>query len=777
MNRCFLCVTLVVGAWSAAAFPAVPILLDDLDAGADGNPAGWAFHPVGGGDTPSWHWDATRGRGGGGCLVGGVTAEADAGRWERDPVAIPEGCAFLRLTAWVRSEDVRSSAGAVSLRFLDAEGKPVGGEPAPVAVSASRDWTRYVGYAAVPEGAAQVSVACWVGYAFTKCGVFRWDDIALTPVDAPVEPITAHVDDTPPPEPTAEEQKRGCILFSRHWMRTIFKTTVPKPEERVMALQVRVNAGEYEPVVLAVYALEDINVLVGHPSLVIGGGEPPDGTIPGAQVAVRSVSFRTRVGQGRWGLFNETTMHDVPLFLEQCHGLEVPANTAQPFWITVHVPRDTPPGEYEHTLHVAISRGSEVPFVGPGVPLHITVDPPVEADTGDTMFAMYARMARSDAWLEETFADLKAHGMTGIAVSGNSGLPMSFGEDGVPVVVFNGGSDLERNMAACQRHGLMAPALWLMSGAIPKFCKEAGPMESDAFAAAYRSVIQQITDHGRAAGWPEIIFQPVDEPFEWEKRMAENQRLLELLKSVPGVRTEGDGMNGKWENFTPDIYALTDLINLHDGPMLDRHLPVDMPAWRDFQAKAKADGKKLWFYNVDLTGWHPEPVRFMTGFGLWKAKADGIIEWCYMCPVSESDPGKVYGDPGALLYRFPKAPGESGGPTIAYEAAREGIEDYRAVKALYDLCAEARADGSGELRAAAETMWAAVESRLATADFSGCTGVAAQGGWTGECEVLEDGRRIVRGEHALDNGWTVEDYDSLRREITGFIQALGKMLR
>ena len=258
--------------------------------------------------------------------------------------------------------------------------------------------------------------------------------------------------------------------------------------------------------------------------------------------------------------------------------------------------------------------------------------------------------------------------------------------------------------------------------------------------------------------------------------MAENQRLLELLKSIPGVRTEGDGMNGKWENFTQEVYALTDVINLHDGPMLDRHGAVDMSAWRAFRRKTRKDGKIVWFYNIDLTGWHPEPVRYMTGFGLWKAKADGIIEWCYMCPVDPAAPETVYSDPGALLYRYPAAKDESGGPTVAYEAAREGVDDYRYLLTLRQRVRRARREGPEAARDLAEEAWTDVKSRLAKASFDGCKGVAMQGDWTGPCEVLPDGRRVVRGDHKVANGWAFDDYDRLRARIASYVVQLDQLL-
>jgi hypothetical protein len=734
------------------------------DGDPDSGPKGWSFEAAEEASaTPSWCWLPSSGHGGGHCISGGCEQPGDVGRWVQEGVPIPENARHLRVTAWMKAVDVRSSAGVVAVAFLDREGQPLSVAQNVLAAASDRDWTRHVSYVEVPEAAAQLDISCSVGFAFTKCGRFMWDDISLDIVEVPVEPVTLYVDDTPPPEPTRAEKRRGFMIFSRPWMETVFKNTVLSAEDRIAALSIDAVAGTYEPTVVIVRALRDLD----NVSVSVSDFEGEASQIPASRVDVRSVAYRTEVGQNRWGLFNETVMRDVPQFLEKRSPLGLAAGNNQPFWLTVHMPSDAAPGVYRAMVTITTDAGSTQ------LPLTVRVRDLALLKPKGVMFSLYARMARSDAWINETYADMRSHGVTGVALTGDGGMPIRF-EDGKPVVDWTGDSPLERNMEACKRHGLMEPALWLMSGEVPSICKQAGPLESDAFAKAYRSIIGQIVEHGKEQGWPEMIFQPVDEPFEWEQHLPLNKRLLTLLKSVGGVRTEGDGMNGKWENFTRDVYELTDVVTLHDGPMLDRHAPVDMEAWQTFHDKATRDDKRIWFYNIDLPGWHPEPVRYMTGFGLWKSVAHGVIEWCYMCPVTEDDPGAVYADPTALLYRYPEAPGESGGPSIAYEAMREGAEDYQYLYTLRALCDSASEHKDAAVRDLARSAWAAVQEKLAEANFNGCTGVAMQGNWTGACEVLEDGRRVVRGNHALDNGWGMADYDALRSQVADSIQQLRK---
>lgn len=573
-------------------------------------------------------------------------------------------------------------------------------------------------------------------------------------------PETVYLDEAPAPMPTEAERARGFMLFSREYVRVLFPNAVPQPAERCRRLSVSAFPGECEPVVLAVRALrglQNVRVIAGDLS---GSG----GVIPAHVIDVRSVRFHPKRGQARWGPFNETLM-EVPLFLEKRDHLTVRTGVNQPFWLTIHVPSRTEPGTYAGTVRIESADSA-----GAGIPLTLHVHPFTLDEPRGICFAMYTRLREDPVVIAETFADMRAHGLTSVALCGNSGLQMRV-EHGRMKIAWTGESPLERNMDEYTRAGFPEPMVWLMGGDIPRFCEKVAPIDSEEFADAYRQVILQIQAHRKRAGWPEIIYQPIDEPFEHVKKLPRAMRLLQVLKSIPGVRAENDGMNGAWDNFTEACYQLTDVLVLHDGPTLHRG-KLDMDEWWRFHAKATTDGKRIWFYNIDLTAWHPEPVRFMTGFGLWKSKASGIIEWAYMWPVNHADPGAVYQQPNVPLYRFPKAPGESGGPTIAYEAVRQGADDYRYLLTLSRLVDKARESTRPVVARLAEEVWRPVQEKLDAASLEGCKGRAMQGNWTGKCEILPNGNRVVRGDHKIANRWQFGDYDALRRQIAAGIVRL-----
>jgi hypothetical protein len=569
--------------------------------------------------------------------------------------------------------------------------------------------------------------------------------------------MTVYVDESAPPKPTAEEQKRGFILFSRPMTQVLFPAAVPKAQERVKALSLAACPREYEAAVLAVRALQGLSGVKVSVSDLTG----PKGTIPAAAVEVRSMRIQPKLGQRRWGPYQETLM-EVPLFLEQRDSVDIPANRNQSFWLTVHVPDDAAAGDYSGTVHVQAA-GS-----GADVPLKLQVYGFRLAEATGVRFGMCDKLRTSAAWLDETFADLRAHGMTGLILTGpESGLRLR-SDAGKVVIDWDGTSALEMTMEAYAKAGFPEPITWIWHNDIVAFCQTLGAPGSAAFSTAYRQAVVTIEDHAKQAGWRPINHCPVDEPFDDAKQLALAMRLLPILRSIPGVRTEANGMNGHWDQFSDEAYRLLDVLALHDGPVLRRG-QIDLNAWWAFLRKAQRDGKRIEFYNLDVTTWHPEPTRYMTGFGLWKSGAHGAYEWAYMWAVNEDDPGAVYSQPKPVLFRYPKAPGESGGPTTGYEGIREGIDDYRYLLTLSQLADRARKAGKGAL---ADQVWAPVQARLDAASFNNCLGKASQGDWTGKCEIRPDGTRIVRGDFKIDNGWGFGDYDALRAMIAAGIERL-----
>jgi hypothetical protein len=509
--------------------------------------------------------------------------------------------------------------------------------------------------------------------------------------------------------------------------------------------------------VLALWAYRDL----ADVRVSVGDLKGAAGVVPSAAVDVRAVKSYVKQGKSRWGTYHEG-LTEVPLVLQERDSVSVQQGHNQAFWLTVHVPEEAAAGTYEGAVRIeaAGSEAFEIPY-------RVTVRDFSLAQPTGVVLAMYERLRADPAWIAAAMADMRAHGMTSVALMGDSGLRLSRNGNNV-AIAWDGSSALERNLDEYAKAGFTEPMCWLMGEDLTDFCLRSGPIGSPAFGEAYRQAIAGIVQHGKAERWPEIIFQPLDEPLGNARRRAELQRLLGIIRSVPGARTEENGINGWTATFPSDVYPLLDILTYHDGPVVQRGA-VDLNAWSAVARKAAADGKQLWFYNVDVTGWRPEPVRFMYGFGLHKAGVQGIVNWSYMYPVDDRDPGAIYRFPTARIFRYPAAGGELGGPTTGWEGTREGVDDYRYLLTLRQLVDEARRQGK---RAVADKTWAPVQARLDAATFNACRGPSAQGDWTGKCETQRDGTLIVRGDVKIDNGWSFEDYDLLRETVAQGIDAL-----
>ena len=744
----------------------------ELDTDVDNIPDGWILMPqmllnheiptIS--DLKSWRIDKNVSHTGSSSIKLGNISELDEGIWSQDDIMIPSGAKYLKLTAWIKSENVRTSTCGILLSFKDENDAILLKNEPIVTVASNTDWTPYYGSIKVPESAVKVGIIIVNWHVFITSGNYWIDDITIEAVKKPLDIRAHYLDEKDWPEVSSRDKKKKFIVFSRYYTSVLMRNAVPFENEIIDALKIKACPGEYEPATFALFALDDIHNLKVSISPLKFKSE----IISSDNVNVRSVYYTTRVGQNRWGVFQEAMMDDVPMFLEERKSVDISKGNNQAFWVTVKVPETALPGCY--TGDIEIENNNEKTII----PLELEVYPFKLSQKKGITFAMYSFITDKDEKIEEVLSDLKNHGMTSFTIIGNTGL--SIDEiDGRLIINWNGKSAFEKYMKRYKVKGFTAPVLWLMNAEIPKKCNKFGKIDTEQFALVYIDIIKQIQSHIKAQDWPEIIYQPVDEPFEHEHNLSRMMQLSALLKSIPGVRTENDGMNGKWENFTDKAYRLTDVLNFHDGPMLDRHNKVDMGKWWKFNSKAHGDGKLLWYYNIDLSAWHTESVRYMSGYGLWASGADGIIEWSYMSDTIGKDPNIAY-KPTSMMYRFPAKKDTSGGPTLGFEAIREGIDDYRYIVSLEKALERVYSSGSLEIIEQAYLVSRPVYAKISQAIFNGCSGVAAQGKWNGKCEIREDGGRIIRGELKLDNNFKFEDYDAIREMAANAIIEINKLL-
>jgi len=738
----------------------------EVDENHDGMPDGWTFTwkythsgDRGLGDIkrePRWRWDDKVVHSGKRSVHIANDRKQDDGVWTAARFPVVKGTKIYSVSCWIKTKNMNQTDAKVCAVYHDEKGKWLGANYNAIVVKESADWKEYSGLIEVPAKAATIMIRLWLNMGYSGTGEVWYDDVELAATELQDMPPIEYVDGSPMPRLSPADSERGYVLFERNYLEMVFPASIPRKEELDPRLDMFATAGEYEPAAFCIRAMKPLeDVRLSATPLRRADGEE----IGADHVRVRPVECLMRRGQARWGEFADGEML-VPAYIADSDTTTVGKDETRQIWVTVKVPESAPPGKYTGEIIVRPANAAEA-----RVPVELEVLPFRLVEPEDVYFGMYARMWDDEEEVMRRFKDMREHGMTTVGACGPLGAEIEM-EGGKVKVTFDGASNLETAMKAYMAAGFPRPFVWLMSSDVMRWCRKQGELESDEFARCYRQVVEAILAEGRKRGWPEIIWQPLDEPFEHTQRLAATKRCLQILKTIPGLRTEEDGPNGN-PSTLEELYDLCDILVYHDGPVLQRGT-YDARAWAQFLERLKKDGKEVWFYNIDLTGYHPEVMRFGYGFGLKAARATGMIEWSYMTAVRPEKPEVVYERSRAYTFRYPKTAAHPGGPSIGWEATREGVDDYKYIATLERLIAKCRKTG-GKAAVPASEAERFLEKHLAGVDFNGCTGRACQGDWTGKKGWLKGGGKFVSGSYKMAIGWRFADYDRTRREIADWI--------
>ncbi|MBM4084985.1 MAG: hypothetical protein FJ272_09375, partial [Planctomycetes bacterium] len=323
---------------------------------------------------------------------------------------------------------------------------------------------------------------------------------------------TVYADDSPMPDLTAADRERGFVLFARPYLDAVFPNTIPKPEELNPKLDLFAARGEREPVTFSVRALRDLKGLTATVSpLDDGAGHG----IPASLVEVRLVrNLRKR--------FHYAALEYIlmPTYLELAKPLDLPANTAQRFWLTVHVPEDAAPAIYHGRVTVR-AEGAEAT-----IPLRLRVLPFKLDDPPGIAYGPYYRphqlakqgdLAAQRDFIRRDLQDMRDHGMTSLGLCvGLDSAKVKMDGDKVDLGL-DGASPFEMALDAYRDLRFPEPVCLLTDGAQSFAGKH--KLETDEFASAYKAVTMALNAEAKRRGWPEIILQPVDEP-AWQDKAA-----------------------------------------------------------------------------------------------------------------------------------------------------------------------------------------------------------------------------------------------------------------
>ena len=741
----------LLGCLAATSATAAPNLVVnsgfETDADQDGVPDGWAWSWQGthsGDDAalvaakqePKVSFDEPRAEGGQRCLKVVVARPEDDGVWTQEGlVAVPD-VAIYRVSAWLKTAGAKGGTAQVGLVYLGADNKWLGADYAALLVRDAGDWRHHTGYVKPPPGTQIIRLRLWTNMNRSGPITAWYDDLGVEPTNMKELPEPVHRDLREMPPLDAAIVERGFVGWASPFTKLIFADTKPTAEELAKPLTIVGVAGGQDVGTVAVRGLRPGTV---HASITDLQG--PGGTIAAGQIELRPARYLVRSLWAR----DQRPILSPRYLLPSGTPMALDGQSDGWLWVQVTSPATLPTGTYRGTLR--LSSGGALQEIPVELRLyHVALAPlagfkagfydNAKTYEGDTLVAKWTRQRQA--------------GMTTVGYYGNFGGGLE--RQGGKVAVTMEGSELATAVAAHQQAGFTEPFFWLMGRDVEKFALEAGPLDSAAFATDYLAVVNAILDYGQEHGWPELLLQPVDEAFEHRDRFEALIRLMTLLRRIPGLKIEADGMNGNPAGLD-EAMPLIDVFALHDGPFYRRG-QYDPQQWDTFSKQVAAQHGETWFYNVDISGWRPEMGRFIYSWHPIRCGAKGVMTWSWQSVVQ--DPYAPEFIPrAAFMHEYPALGDEPGGPSPSLWAMREGLEDHR----LW-LTVQRKLDsgqGTPALKAAAQE----VDAMLAKIDYQSWDSGPTQGRWTSE-GVGDDGQPYFGGDLKAPTGWAHEDYDRVR---------------
>ncbi len=507
-------------------------------------------------------------------------------------------------------------------------------------------------------------------------------------------------DGTPSPAATPEDLERGFLAFKRNYLRCVYPNTVPKPEEILQPgnkLSVRTSPGEYEPVAVGIYPLEDGKEFSLYVTDLTG---PESKKISTGNVNVQLVNYAFfPVGPRP---LNQCMA--LPKDLHVKRSIRLKKNETRQYWLTVHVPEDASPGVY--TGEVVLRGGKKY-----SIPLEVEVLPIVlESPPGVDFVMLFEKAFREIGWLSNSgstekipddtvvlsrgriiYRDLKAHGMTCASPYCHDVYrEKANGDPYLPVA--------ETALEEAKRAGLMGPAICVYTkmfkteklnrstGTYAEYNPEVQPKQA-------KKIAEYLTRKAKENGWPQPVICAIDEPAE----PARNQIAVELnraIKEVPGAMTHLACTQYSLKNPFPWIDIVNFNTFLYDPAEIE---------------KVKKAGKKIWIYdNASVIRVNAARSRFVYGLFGWRAGLDGVTSWTYPLDVYSSWRVDVFGK------QRPNWDPETGYPVTCreWEAIREGIDDRRYIYTLEKLIEKARHQQKVEAAAGGQNLIDELWSRL-----------------------------------------------------------------
>jgi len=438
----------------------------------------------------------------------------------------------------------------------------------------------------------------------------------------------------------------------------LFGEQPPTEEDLDRKPVIRAPAGEDEPLILCLWGLRDVGEAVLQAS---------ESAFP---ATIRTVVYAPTMVPGedpRFAPVKGGRRIWIPTYLPEGDSVEVKAGKNAVFWVTVPVPKGMAPGKHEIALRLILKESKKV------ATLPVTVEVlPFALPRAKIAYGMYFRpslklMKRkeylTDEMMRAYWRDQARHGMTSATIfnysrlhdeAGNLNLYGTPIEKNLKMTGFNP-TPVGKYLEQMTEEGLVTedvPVMFLDRGGIQLKHPKVG-----AILAAFKEEIAR-------RGWPEILYYGLDEP-------AVNERSLAHFKSIQVVRD-------RFRIVTAiNDYAATAYGDYVDAWVLNAGRTT--PEIRELAARKRAE---IWNYSCHNRGRGNIPFnRFYAGIYTWALKLKGnfIYAYCESYTWEQNDIEARY------CWVLPSLEGPV--PSTAWEARREGVEDYRMLALLEELIA------------------------------------------------------------------------------------------
>ncbi len=498
--------------------------------------------------------------------------------------------------------------------------------------------------------------------------------------------------------PGPEDVKRGWLVYRRDRNFELFPNSKPAPSEAINVLRIVATPGEIESQPFAVYALRSVGALGVYPQVmgVAGASSWLRQAAKVEDVLFQPIQWRTKNTPR-----SEKSYLRYPIFVRPASAHTVPPETSRLYWVTVHVPDNTPAGTYKAAARLFDEDGNEF-----DLPLEVEVLPFKLTAKGLPSFGSFlsGRPFAKGEW-----AFMKRYGMDALQWFWNQHPIKIANDNGKVKLDFAEYDAFVRGMTEAGMRGPLVLSLgnsWngfyeiqlakafglrLMKRELEGREVTLMDMTDPRWEKLYLEGLRQIFAHAKEAGWPPLALLINDEPTK--HIMAYHPYRYHLIKKhFPEIPVYG-------VFFQPEKDP-GPLLHSCDIMVANRDLDRIKQLSRDF-------GKRFWTYNNITADQSFGKNRLLYGQIPSYYESEVMWFWCWNYYIgnpwddfegwSEEGRGPPQSDADWVAV-YPSVDGMEPVRTLAIEAAREAIDDVRYLKTLENLAGASNPARWQELR-------------------------------------------------------------------------------